>query len=99
MDWVANLRTPLVLPDTITKKYNVPDMVIIEFEESFDFKLGVIQPACLPTQEISVDSLCYTSGWGLLSVNSLSPVNLQAVGVRISDIQGFMKDMAETSSL
>ena len=40
-------------------------MVIIEFDQPFDLKPGVIEPACLPTQEIPIGSLCYTSGWGI----------------------------------
>ena len=39
-------------------------MVVIEFDEPFDLKPDVIEPACLPTQEIPNNSLCYTSGWG-----------------------------------
>ncbi len=42
-------------------------MVIIEFDEPFNLKPDVIEPACLPTQEISVGTLCYTSGWGILA--------------------------------
>jgi hypothetical protein len=45
---------------------NIPDMVVIEFDAPFDLDPGVIEPACLPTQEIPNDSLCYTSGWGRL---------------------------------
>ena len=44
----------------------IADMVIIEFDVPFDLQPGVIEPACLPTQEIPSDSLCYTSGWGKL---------------------------------
>ena len=50
--------------DGVVNVPNNPDMVVIEFDEPFDLKPDVIEPACLPTQEIPNDSLCYTSGWG-----------------------------------
>ena len=46
-------------------------MVVIEFDEPFDLNPGVIEPACLPTQEIPNDSLCYTSGWGRLGFGNM----------------------------
>ena len=50
---------------------NIPDMVVIEFDEPFDLDPGVIEPACLPTQEIPNDSLCYASGWGTLGSGNM----------------------------
>ena len=57
--------------DGVVNVPNNPDMVVIEFDEPFDLNPGVIEPACLPTQEIPNDSLCYTSGWGRLGFGKL----------------------------
>ena len=72
-------------------------MVVIEFDEPFDLKPGVVEPACLPTQEIPVGSLCYASGWGSLGqklepLDLGFPIELQVVDVKISNMQGFMTD-------
>ena len=69
----------------------IPDMVVIEFDEPFDLKHGVIEPACLPTQEIPIGTSCYTSGWGALGSSENSPINLQAVDLYVSDIQECIK--------
>ena len=76
---------------------SLPDMVVIEFDVPFDLKPGVVEPACLPTQEIPVGSLCYTSGWGSLGqklepLDLGFPIELQVVDVKISNMQGFMTD-------
>ena len=71
--------------------------VVIEFTKPFDLEPGIIQPACLPTQEIPVGSSCYTSGWGKLGAELGNPFELKAIGVNVIDIQGFMKEITETS--
>ena len=83
--------------DTPGALANIPDMVVIEFDEPFDLKPGVVEPACLPNQEIPVGSLCYTSGWGSLGqklepLDLGFPIELQVVDVNLSNMQGFMTD-------
>ena len=75
---------------------NIPDMVVIEFDEPFDLDPGVIEPACLPTQEITIGSSCYTSGWGQLGEELGTSFALKALSVEVIDIQGFMKEITET---
>ena len=76
----------------------MPDMVVIEFDKPFDLSSGIIKPACLPTQKIEKGTKCFTSGWGSLNYETREiPANLQAVGVQVSDIQGFMKAITENS--
>ena len=61
-------------------------------DEAFVLVPDVIEPACLPTQAIEIGTTCYVSGWGQLTSESLSPSsdNLQAVDMKVVDIQGFM---------
>ena len=75
---------------------DMPDMVVIEFDKPFNLISGIIEPACLPTQKIEKGTKCFTSGWGSLNDTTKEfPTNLQAVGVEVSDIQGFMKEITE----
>ena len=80
-------------PNGIT---NLPDMVVIEFDEPFNLKPGIIEPACLPTQEITIGSSCYTSGWGQLGEELGTSFALKALSVEVINIQGFMKEITET---
>ena len=52
-------------------------MVIIEFDKPFVLVPGLIEPACLPTQEIPIGSLCYTSGWGNLQFGNMGCQKVQ----------------------
>ena len=71
--------------------FKLPDIVVLELDEAFVLVPDVIEPACLPTQAIEIGTTCYVSGWGNLRRESFSPSsNLQAVDMKVVDIQGFM---------
>ena len=64
------------------------DMVIIEFEEPFILRYGLIEPACLPTKEVKIGTKCYASGWGLINKTTWeAPKKLQAVDITVVDPQ------------
>ena len=77
--------------------WSQPDIVVIEFDRPFILKPGIIEPACLPTQEIKIGSSCYTSGWGKLGEELGTSDDLKALRVEVIDIQGFMKEITDTS--
>ena len=76
--------------------YKLPDIVVLELDEPFVLVPDVIEPACLPTQEIEIGTTCYVSGWG--SLKDIPPWQssdtLQAVDMKVVDIQGFMNAIA-----
>ena len=41
-----------------------PDMMVLEFDKPFDLVPNVVEPACLPTKEIGIGTMCFASGWG-----------------------------------
>ena len=67
-------------------------------DEPFVLVPDVIEPACLPTQEIEIGTTCFVSGWGSLKDTfpwpSPSSKTLQAVDMKVVDIQGFMNAIA-----
>ena len=64
------------------------DMLIIEFEEPFVLRPGLIEPACLPTKEVKIGTKCYASGWGTINATTKEyPNKLHAVGLNVVDHQ------------
>ena len=64
------------------------DMVVIEFEEPFVLRPGLIEPACLPTKEVKIGTKCYASGWGTINATATTrenPNKLHAVGLNVVD--------------
>ena len=76
--------------------FKLPDIVVLELDEPFVLVPDVIEPACLPTQEIEIGATCFVSGWGSLKDIFPWPSSntLQAVDMKIVDIQGFMNAIA-----
>ena len=48
-------------------------MVVVEFENPFNLKPGLIEPACLPTKKVEIGTKCYVSGWGVINATERIP--------------------------
>ena len=64
------------------------DMVVVEFENPFNLKPGLIEPACLPTKKVEIGTKCYVSGWGVINASAeILPKKLHAVDLTVVDHQ------------